>query len=74
MRMSMLEELFSGNICPAVNYAKKGGEYQRLISRLSDCVDRLLPLLNDAAFPLRGRGDSFAKRSRWIEVTKRTSA
>lgn len=44
--MSVLEELFNGNINPTEKYIKKGSEYQKLHQELTDYIDELLPLLN----------------------------
>ncbi|MBQ8001272.1 MAG: hypothetical protein IJ298_08785 [Ruminococcus sp.] len=43
--MSILEELYNGNITPCEMFVKKGSEYQKLSTQLTEYIDDLLPLL-----------------------------
>ena len=45
--MSVLNELYYGNINPSARTIRKGSAYQKCNSELSDCIEKLLPLLND---------------------------
>ena len=39
--MTILEEIYSGNIVPAEKFVKKGGEYAELLNILAECSDKL---------------------------------
>ncbi len=43
--MSILEELYNGNITPCEMFVKKGSEYQKLSLHLTDSIEKLLSLL-----------------------------
>ncbi|MBE6708259.1 MAG: hypothetical protein E7578_03335 [Ruminococcaceae bacterium] len=45
--MTILKELYNGNICPGEKFVKKSGEYQKLMIKLSGCVDKLIPMIGD---------------------------
>lgn len=45
--MSILEDLYYGNISPSSKYVKKDSEYQKLNKELIENSDRLTALLND---------------------------
>lgn len=45
--MSVLEELYNGNINPSEKFIKKGSEYDKLTKQFSDCSDKLMKLLNN---------------------------
>lgn len=44
--MSILEELYNGNIVPTEKYIKKGGEYQKINDELSEKIEKLMCTLN----------------------------
>ncbi len=44
--MSMLKELYNGNINPVEKYIKKGGEYQKINKLLVEDIDKLILKLN----------------------------
>ncbi|MBQ7827415.1 MAG: hypothetical protein IJ386_04035 [Clostridia bacterium] len=50
--MTILEELYNGNICPGEKFAKAGGEYARMSGELSKKIDRFIPMLNEAEIKL----------------------
>lgn len=45
--MSILEELYNGNINPVEKYIKNGSEYQKLNKQLIEYIDELMLLLNN---------------------------
>ncbi|MBQ6706104.1 MAG: hypothetical protein IJN07_01155 [Clostridia bacterium] len=45
--MSILDELYDGNIHPSQRYIRKEGEYQKINEQLVERLDNLLILLND---------------------------
>ncbi len=45
--MSILDELYDGNIHPSQRYIRKDGEYQKINEQLVEHLDKLLILLND---------------------------
>ena len=45
--MSVIEELYEGNIAPIDKCVKKGSEYQRLSRKLSMAVDEFMTRLTD---------------------------
>lgn len=45
--MSVLEELYNGNINPSEKYIKNGSEYQKLSKELTESIDELMLLLNN---------------------------
>lgn len=46
--MSILEELYNGNIDPSEKYMKKGGAYQETHCILTEQIDALSATLNDS--------------------------
>lgn len=58
--MSMLEELYYGNIHPAEKHIKKGGEYQKLNQQLMDTLDELMTMLNDEEKQLYEKAEDMA--------------
>ena len=47
--MTILEELYNGNVVPWEKFAKKDGEYARLLNELAECSDQLSTLLDDTS-------------------------
>lgn len=45
--MSVLEDLYNGNINPSEKYIKNGSEYQMLNKQLMEAIDELMLLLNN---------------------------
>ena len=45
--MSILDELYNGNVVPAERFVKKGGEYARLMNELTECSEKLSAILDD---------------------------
>ena len=45
--MSVLNELYYGNINPSARMIRKGSAYQKCNSELNEDIEKLLPLLND---------------------------
>lgn len=45
--MSILEELYKGNVNPSDKYIKENSEYAEINKQLTKYIDELLPLLND---------------------------
>ena len=45
--MSILEELYNGNINPSEKYVKNGSAHQKLSKQLMEHIDELMALLND---------------------------
>ena len=45
--MSILEELYNGNVDPSNRYIRDGGEYQKANDALCEYLDELLTLLGD---------------------------
>ena len=43
--MSILEELYNGNVVPSERFVKKDGEYARLLNELAECTDKFLKSL-----------------------------
>ena len=44
--MSILDELYNGNVVPAEKFVKKDSEYARLISELAECTEKVSVLLD----------------------------
>ena len=44
--MSIIEELYNGNINPSEKFIKKGSEYANLTKQVSDCSVKLMSILN----------------------------
>jgi len=53
--MSILDELYNGNIVPAERFVKKGGEYARLMGELAECTEKLSSTLDDTGKELWDR-------------------
>ena len=47
--MTILEELYNGNVVPWEKFAKRGGEYARLLNELAECSNKLSALLDDTS-------------------------
>lgn len=45
--MSILEQLYDGNICPMEKCIKKDGEYYEINQRLASDIDKLMEQLNN---------------------------
>lgn len=45
--MSILEELYNGNVNPSGKYIRKGSEYQRINNQLTDDIEKLIGMLNE---------------------------
>ncbi len=45
--MSILEELYHGNINPSEKYINKGGEYGRLFEELTVSIDKFISALSE---------------------------
>lgn len=45
--MTILEELYNGNINPSDKFVKKGGEYGRLLNEYAVQLDRLTAMLDE---------------------------
>lgn len=45
--MSIIEELYHGNISPSQKYIKEGSELQKTNNKLIEHIEQLLPLLNE---------------------------
>lgn len=50
--MTILEELYYGNIHPAEKYVRKDGEYQKLTDRITRRFDKLTSTLNEEGIAL----------------------
>ncbi len=62
--MSILEELYNGNINPLERYIKNGSEYQKLNNQLTECLDELMLLLDNRGKQLCEKiGDNIADLS-----------
>lgn len=44
--MTILENLYNGNINPSERYMKRGGEYYKTVKKLNSLFDEFFPLLN----------------------------
>lgn len=45
--MSILYDLYDRNICPAEKFAKRDGEYQRLMADMVDNIDKFMSTLDE---------------------------
>ncbi len=45
--MSILEELYNGNLNPVEKHIKNGSKYQKLNKQLTESIDELMLLLNN---------------------------
>lgn len=50
--MSIINELYNGNINPGEKFAKKDGEYHKLMAKLSECIELLMPMLDGDSLKL----------------------
>lgn len=47
IKMSVLEELYNGNINPSERYIKENSKYQKQNKQLAELIDKLIPMLNE---------------------------
>lgn len=43
--MSVLEEIFYGNLCPTERFVKRGSDYDKISCQLVNCTEKLLAKL-----------------------------
>lgn len=65
--MSILNQLFNGEIHPMERYVKQGSEYEKISHRLAEDIERLLSVLGDEEKALLENATSAAMALSQIE-------